>query len=145
MDKAHDPYREPDSRPTMLESPRWYVRRDETDPEEGPFSKELIQRSVDNGVLNSTFLVRAEDEPYWHLLGAVEALRPPPVEAPTKAKKSPPRVRFDEPRSAEWIEWARGGRRHVSPPGVANPQGELVALLLAILVVGLVGLAAMCH
>jgi hypothetical protein len=67
------PYREPGARPKLPDGDRrWFTRKD--DVEQGPFTAEVLSRSLRSGLLKRTSLVRAEDETEWRPVSSVAIL-----------------------------------------------------------------------
>jgi len=88
-----DPYRKPVERPRPpSQAPRWYTKSG--DVEKGPFEVDAIKRSLKEGYIRSTALVRREDQTEWHPItelsrfGATSAASAPLSPTTTPARSS---------------------------------------------------------
>ena len=66
-------YREPSPRPELPDDQRrWFTKQG--DESKGPYTRDVLARSLRSGVLKRTSLVRAEGEPEWRAIYTVPAL-----------------------------------------------------------------------
>jgi hypothetical protein len=71
-----EPYREAATREKLPDAERrWFTRQG--DEQKGPYTAEVLARSLHSGVLKRTSLVRAEDEPEWRPVHTFAALAAP--------------------------------------------------------------------
>jgi hypothetical protein len=79
------PYRKPgEPAPIAKEHRRWFTKSN--DVEKGPFETSAVRRSLRDGYIKKTTLVRAEDEREWRPLSSVPELGGPPVVRIPRAK-----------------------------------------------------------
>ena len=72
------PYRKPgEPAPVPKEHRRWFTKSN--DVEKGPFEASAVRRSLREGYIKKTTLVRAEDEREWRELSSVPELGAQPV------------------------------------------------------------------
>jgi hypothetical protein len=118
MEEPGVPYRAQGERPKLTdEERRWFTKQG--DVVKGPYPTDALVRSVKNGMLKRTALVRGEDEVEWRPLGEVAAL--------TEAIRGP---------RAGWTADPRDGAVIEAPPGTfaggfaAGFFGGLIGLIV---------------